>query len=131
MKNSNWQKNTKDQYNTRPQPKFDDTQTKFLTGKTIAVWNDDVGGALRKLKKVLENDNQQKDLARHEYHEKESTRRNRAKDAAKSRWKKEISDKRANRTWIDPVSLNLDWMRTKKKRRRHTDLQKKIIRTRE
>jgi len=127
MKNNNWQKNAKEDYNKRPPKReYDNKPSKFLTGSTIAVWNDDVNGALKKLKKVLERDNRQKDLARHEYHETPSARRKRSKDAAKSRWKKEVSKMRANNTWVDAPTPNLKWMKTKKKRRVKSELQKTL-----
>jgi ribosomal protein S21 len=128
MKNNNWQKNAKEQYNTRA-PKTEYTSnipTKILSGTTIAVWNDDVGGALRKLKKVLERDNRQKDIARHEYFEKPSAKRKRNKDAAKSRWKKEVSKMRGSHIWVDAPTPNLKWMKTKKKRRVKSELQKTL-----
>lgn len=131
MKNNNWQKNAKEDYNKRaPKKQYDSGPTKFLSGSSVTVWNDDVNGALKKLKKVLERENRQKDLARHEYHEKPSAKRKRAKDAAKSRWKKDVNKARANNTWVDAASPNLKWMKTKKKRRVKSELQKQLKRLR-
>jgi len=131
MKNNNWQKNTREQYNTKkPQYTPDTGPAPFLKGTSIAVWNDDVNSALRKLKKVLEADNRQKDSARHEFYEKPTTARKRAKDTAKSRWQKEVASKRASGGWVDTQSSDLSWMRTKKKRRVHSELQKTIHRLR-
>lgn len=128
MKNNNWQKNTKEQYNTTRAPKkqYDNEPTKFLPGKSVAVWNDDVNGALRKLKKVLERDDRQKDLARHEYYETPSAKRKRDKDAAKSRWRKEINNMRSNNTWVDPQTPSLKWMKTKRTRRAKSHLQETL-----
>ena len=62
----------------------------IITGASVFVRNDDVNGALRRLKKILEADNRQKDLARHEFFEKDSSRKKRARDQAKKRTKREI-----------------------------------------
>ena len=131
MKNNNWQKSAKEDYNKKePRKQYDTAPSKMLSGMTITVWNDDINGALRKLKKVLERDNRQKDIARHEYHEKPSLKRKRQKDAAKSRWKKDVNKARANNTWVDAPTPNLKWMKTKKKRRVHSELQKQLTQLR-
>lgn len=61
----------------------------ILTGAKVQVRGTDVNGALRRLKKILEADDRQKDLARHEFYEKPSVKRKRDKDQAKKRTKKE------------------------------------------
>lgn len=68
-------------------PKTNDD--KIITGSKVYVKNDDVNGALRRLKKILEADNRQKDLSKHEFFEKSSVSRKRAKEQAKKRTKKE------------------------------------------
>ena len=70
-------------------PKTNNTDGRIITGSKVYVKNDDVNGALRKLKKILESDNRQKDLSKHEFFEKNCTSRKRAKEQAKKRTKKE------------------------------------------
>jgi len=59
-------------------------------GRSIEVRYDDVNGAIRKLKKVLEKMDFQKELSKREHYEKPSVKRKRMKDQAKKRTKKEI-----------------------------------------
>lgn len=68
----------------------DSTRTK---GTSVEVRNNDVNHALRKLKKILENDNRQKELAKREYFEKSSVKRKRSRDVAKKRWQREVTQK--------------------------------------
>jgi ribosomal protein S21 len=128
MKNNNWQKNVRETYNAPPKEFVKDHEQpkRMLTGKTIEVWRDDVNGALRKLKKVLERDNRQKDLARHEFYEKPSVKRKREKDVACSRWAREVDQRRAAGTWVDGKSDSPKWLKGKRERRAHTALQEKI-----
>lgn len=67
-------------------------QEKEFKGTSISVYNGDVNGAIRKLKKVLEMDNRQKELAKREYYEKPSVKRKRMKDTAIKKHKKEVND---------------------------------------
>ena len=101
-------KNRTNNYNSKP-----------IQGASVFVKNDDVNGALRKLKKILEADNRQKDLARHEFHEKNSTRRKRARDQAKKRSKRERQSDIVAGTANRPTGLK--WMKSKRKRRKIID----------
>jgi len=127
MKN-NWQNKVKSSYNTKPKEfvKNPEEKRKVLSGKSIDVWRDDVNGALKKLKKVLEADNRQKDLARTEYYEKPSVKRKRKKDVAKSRWQRDINTMRSAGTWVDTVSSGTKCLKTSKTRRKHVELVDKI-----
>lgn len=60
-----------------------------VQGANVEVRNDDVNGALRRLRKILETDNRQKDLAKHEYYEKPSVKRKRERAAAVKRQQKQ------------------------------------------
>jgi|TARA_B110000977_G_scaffold132601_1_gene168950 small subunit ribosomal protein S21 len=129
MKNTNWNKGVKEGYNkSKPFQKkkpYEDKQE--FRGASVDVRNDDVAGALRRLKKILERDDRQKDLAKNEYYEKPSAKRKRQHAAAKSRWARTVDQARNNGTWVDSQNgNNTEWMKTKKKRRAHEDLQKKI-----
>ena len=61
-----------------------------VQGANVEVRNDDVNGALRRLRKILETDNRQKDLAKHEYYEKPSVKRKRERAAAVKRQQKQM-----------------------------------------
>lgn len=60
-----------------------------VQGANVEVRNDDVNGALRRLKKILENNNRQKELAKHEYYEKLSAVKKRERAQAVKRAQKE------------------------------------------
>ena len=125
MKNTNWSKSTKEGFNKTRKP-FHKPQEKQFRGASVEVRNDDVNGAIRRLKKILERDDRQKDLAKQEFYEKPSAKRKRKKAAAKSRWNREVENKRRAGTWIDSDGGGTKWMKTKKKRRAHELLAKKI-----
>ena len=88
MKNNNWNKN-KNSFNNRNKKKQYDNKKEEFRGASVYVRNDDVNGALRRLKKILENDNRQKELAKREYYEKPSAKKKRMKDSAKKRYQRE------------------------------------------
>lgn len=90
-----------------------------ITGATVSVRGDDVNSALRKLKKILESDNRQKDLAKHESYEKPSVRRKRSRDQARKRTQREREQEFASGTAKKPVGLK--WMKSKRKRRQVLD----------
>ena len=127
MKNKNWSKTHKESYNSNRKPAYVKQDRPIITGTKVEVRNDDVNGALRRLKKILERDNRQKDLAKHEFYEKPSLKRKRLSQAAKSRWSREVEQQRRNGDWNDCLNANdSSYLKTKKKRRKHTELQKKI-----
>jgi small subunit ribosomal protein S21 len=93
----------------------------LIKGSKVEVFNNDVNGALRRMKKILERNNWQKDLSKHEFYEKPSVRRKRLKDAAKKRWQKDmLNAKLAGRWPIKPPS-DTKYMKSKRKRRRVMD----------
>lgn len=63
-------------------------------GANVEVRNDDVNGALRRLRKILENNNRQKELAKHEYYEKPSATRKRERAQAVKRQQKQLAKER-------------------------------------
>lgn len=124
MRNKNWNNNYKKSYNHNKRKEQENRP--IVSGSTVIVRNDDVNGAIRRLKKILERDNRQKDLAKQEYYEKPSRKRKRKKDAAKARWKREVETMRRQGNWVDSGGHDASWQKTKKKRRKHVELQKKI-----
>ena len=77
MKNNNWTKKTVDRFNTDKKQIRKDYKPKEeqMKGTSISVWNGDVNGALRKLKKILERADRQKELSKREFYEKPSAKR--------------------------------------------------------
>jgi ribosomal protein S21 len=90
-----------------------------IQGASVQVYNDDVNGALKKLKKILEGDNRQKDLARHEFHEKPSVGKKRAKAQARKRQERARNDDMMGGSFRAPTGLK--WQKSKRKRRRVLD----------
>lgn len=94
---------------------------KYLTrhgGTNVAVRNDDVNGALRRLRKILDKNNRQKDLAKHEFFEKKSISKARAKKSAIKRQERRTRDQRIAGLINDGSSkTNLKYMKSKRKRR--------------
>lgn len=63
----------------------------IIKGTSVEVRNDDVNGALRRFKKKVQDSGILQELKEREFYEKPTTRRKRAKAAAKSRWKKQLA----------------------------------------
>lgn len=59
-------------------------------GMFVEVRNNDVNRALRKLKKMMNNDGLLKDMRKHDFYEKPSLKRKKAKAAARKRWLKQV-----------------------------------------
>lgn len=120
MKNKNWTKH-KGNFNNRNKKKFNEPKEEFR-GASVYVRNDDVNGALRRLKKILENDNRQKELAKREFYEKPSAKKKRMKDSAKKRYQREQRKLLATGDAPVQVSSDISFMKSKRKRRKHSDM---------
>jgi ribosomal protein S21 len=90
-----------------------------IQGASVQVRNGDVNSALRKLKKILEGDDRQKDLAKHEFYEKPSAKNKRSRDAAKKRTKRAQYDNVLSGNISKPVGTK--WQKSKRKRRKVLD----------
>jgi small subunit ribosomal protein S21 len=90
-----------------------------IQGAKVYVKNDDVNGALRKLKKILEGADRQKELSKREYFEKPSITRKRNKAAAKKRSQK--AERQRQSTGVANKITGVKWMKSKRKRRRILD----------
>ena len=80
--------NTKKDFNhkARQDKKARDYKEKDkFAGRAIEVYNGDVNGAIRKLKKVLERMDFQKELSKREFYEKPSAAKKRKKDQEEKR----------------------------------------------
>lgn len=120
MKNNNWNGKPRNNFNKKPKPQNRDNGP-ICRGASVEVRNGDVNGALRRLKKILENDNRQKDLAKHEYYEKPSIQKKRSRDAAV---KRHLRDKRKQiSSGAEPFKevSNYAFMKSKRKRRKYSD----------
>lgn len=60
-------------------------------GLYVEVRNNDVNRALRRLKKMVNNEGVLKELREREYYEKPSLKRKKAKAAARKRWLKKLA----------------------------------------
>jgi small subunit ribosomal protein S21 len=89
---------------------------KFKGG--VEVRNGDVGKALRILKRRLEKSDFQKDLAKQQYYEKPSAKRNRKKAQAVKRWQKYVRDAEAKGEMKQYLPSGTKWMKSKRKTRR-------------
>lgn len=94
-----------------------------VKGTSVEVRRDDVNGALRRLKKILETDNRQKDLARHEYFEKPSRKRKRNKDQAIKRQQKARLKELASGDTPFKKPSSLKWLKGKRSRRKIIDIE--------
>lgn len=65
-------------------------QQSVVPGMYVEVRNNDVNRAMRKLKKMLNNEGVFKDLRDREHFEKPSIKRKKAKAAARKRWLKQM-----------------------------------------
>jgi|TARA_R110001592_G_scaffold71690_1_gene218976 small subunit ribosomal protein S21 len=92
----------------------------------IEVRNGDVGKALRILKRRLEKSDFQKELAKQQYYEKPSAKRNRKKKQAVKRWQKYVRDAEARGEMKQYLPTGTKWMKSKRKTRRVRDYNDKI-----
>lgn len=120
MKNNNWTKKTVDRFNTdRKQIRKDyKPKEEQMKGTSISVWNGDVNGALRKLKKILERADRQKELSKREFYEKPSAKRKRKKDAAIKRTRKAEDLQISKGEWMPHTGDNLKSMKGKREKRK-------------
>lgn len=77
--------------NNRKHSNYQPARTWKAPGANVEVRNDDVNGALRRLRKILENNNRQKELAKHEYYEKPSATKKRERAQAIKRQQKQTA----------------------------------------
>ena len=80
-KNNNYKKDFNHKARNKKRQHQDKEKRRFA-GRDIEVYNGDVNGAIRKLKKVLERMDFQKELSKREFYEKPSAKKKRKKDQA-------------------------------------------------
>ena len=93
---------------------------------SIEVRNNDVGKALRVLKRKLEKADFQKEMAKQQYYEKPSAKRNRKKQQAVKRWNKYVRDAEARGEMKQYLPTGTKWMKSKRKTRRVRDYNERI-----
>ncbi len=126
-KQQNWQNKTRASFNDRGRRKKYDKPREKSQGTKIVVWNNDVNGALKKLKKVLERADRQKELAKHEFFEKPCQKRKRAKSQAVKRERKREDAAIMKGQWLPHIDTSSKAMKSKR-RRRKAFLQKERLR---
>ena len=73
-----------------------DNYSNLKNGTRIYVKNNDIGRAMRKLKKMMQQEKIFQEIRDKEYFEKPSLKRKRAKASAVKRWKKYLSQQENN-----------------------------------
>lgn len=106
--------NNRGRYNNKQRPKGLEVK-----GTSITIHNEDVNGAIRRLKKILENDNRQKTLASLEFYEKPSAKRKRVKESAKRKVARDRRKGIATGETVYNQPSSLKFMKSKRKRRKH------------
>lgn len=117
----------KHSHNKKPQHKKDYEKD---SGCKIVVRNGDVNGAIRRLKKVLERADRQKELAKREYYEKPSVARKRKKAAAVKRTKKAQDDMIARGEWMPTERVGTRHLKGKRQKRKAWMVREKVERLR-
>lgn len=135
MSNQNWKKNVKNNYNNtfnknkkRDSNNKDDSILSYFKGRKVEVFNGDVNGAIRRLKKILERMDFQKELAKREFYEKPSVKRKRMKDQAKKRQQRENDKKMRAGEMLPVFPVDQKHLKGKRGRRKISDLKHKIKR---
>ena len=130
-----WRDNNsiKKDFNTRSRKKFDkkkQQETKKFTGRAIEVYNGDVNGAIRKLKKVLERMDFQKELSKREFYEKPSVKRKRQKDQAIKKANKERDNMIMRGEWMPQERVGSKHLKGKREKRAVWMIKEKVKRLR-
>lgn len=92
----------------------------------VEVRNDDVNGALRRLKKILDNDSRHKELSKREFYEKPSIKKKRAKAQAVKRSKKELHKRIARGDYLPTEQVGTKYLKGKRSKRKVED-QAKLV----
>ena len=122
-------KNTRTRKNWKPKQKQERNIPK-PNGREIPVINGNVNVAIRKLKKVLEKMDFQKELSKREYYEKPSVKRKRQKDQAKKRWNKKLDGMIASGEWMPTPVVGQKHLKGKREKRKEWMKKEKINRLR-
>ena len=102
-----------------------------VKGTSIEVRFGDVNGAIRRLKKVLEKADRQKEISKREYYEKPSVKRKRMKDQAKKRTKKEIDNQISKGEFMPTPVSGQKYLKGKREKRKAWVAKERIRRLRD
>lgn len=98
----------------------------FFKGRAIEVRNEDVNGAIRRLKKVLEKMDFQKELSKREFYEKPSAKRKRMKDQAVKRHKKDRETMIMKGEWLPPTPVGSSHLKGKREKRKAWNMVERV-----
>ena len=116
----------KQNFNKKWKGKRPEKQKIVDKGRSITVVNGNVNLAIRKLKKVLERMDFQKELSKREYYEKPSAKRKRRKDQAIKRHKKELDDMLMRGEWMPTDISGQKHLKGKRSRRKQYLIKEKL-----
>lgn len=101
--------------NKKPKPKSDQNH---VNGSSVEVRYGDVNGAIRRLRKVLERADRQKELAKREYYEKPSAKRKRKADQAIKRTKRRENEMISSGEWMPTPITGQKHLKGKREKRK-------------
>ena len=127
----NKNKYTKTQQSGKPFTKKKEEFLDYFKGRDIEVRYDDVNGALRRLKKVLEKMDFQKELSKREHYEKPSVKRKRMKDQAVKRTRKEVDTMISNGEYMPTPISGQSYLKGKREKRKSWVAKERIRRLRD
>ena len=116
-KNNNYKKDFNNKARTKKRHQEDKEKRRFA-GRAIEVYNDDVNGAIRRLKKVLERMDFQKELSKREFYEKPSAKKKRKKDQAVKRERKDKDNMIMRGEWMPPSLTGQKHLKGKRGKRK-------------
>jgi len=99
-----------------------------VNGSQVEVRYDDVNGAIRRLRKVLERADRQKELAKREYYEKPSAKRKRKLDQAKKRTKRKETEMISAGEWMPTPRVGTKHLKGKREKRKDWLVKEKLKR---
>ena len=100
-------------------------------GRNIEVRYDDVNGAIRRLKKVLEKMDFQKELSKREHYEKPSVKRKRKKEQAIKKTKRDVDIQITKGEWMPPAQVGQKHLKGKREKRKAWAAKERIRRLRD
>ena len=116
-KNNNFKKDFNHKARNKKR-QHEDKEKRRFAGRDIEVYNGDVNGAIRKLKKVLERMDFQKELSKREFYEKPSAKKKRKKDQAIKREIKSKDDMIMRGEWMPPELTGTKHLKGKRGKRK-------------
>jgi len=120
----------KKHYRQERKPRREEKFLDKFRGRNIEVRNEDVNGAIRRLKKVLEKMDFQKEISKKEYYEKPSVKRKRMKDQAKKKTKRDTDNQIMRGEWMPPAVVGQKHLKGKREKRKAWMAKERIRRLR-